>query len=208
MHIDLVAALLNVALLWLLTTPHEFAHAWVATRLGDDTPRLQGRLTLNPLAHVDWMGTTILPALTSLFGGGLIGWGKPVYSNPAKLRGGLNGLALVALAGPASNVILAVILAGVTRATLSFAPALAHFTARGVNLSIYLAIFNMLPVPPLDGSKLLLAARIPVAVYNELARAGFILLIFAVSVSDLGRWMSQWSYEATARIFGIFQLTL
>ena len=205
MHLDFTTALLNVALLWLLTTPHEFAHAWTATRLGDDTPRLQGRLTLNPLAHVDWLGTTILPALTSLFGGGLIGWGKPVYSNPSKLRWGLNGLALVAMAGPASNVVFAVILAAVARATVTSAPALAQFAARGVNLSLYLAIFNMLPVPPLDGSKLLLAARIPMVVYNELARAGFLLLIFAVSVSDLGRWMSQWSYEGTAHIFGLFR---
>ena len=205
MHLDFVTAILNVALLWLLTTPHEFAHAWVATRLGDDTPRLQGRLTLNPLAHVDWLGTTILPALTSLFGGGLIGWGKPVQSNPAKLRWGLNGLAVVAMAGPASNVVFALILAGVARATAGFAPALAQFAARGVNLSLYLAIFNMLPVPPLDGSKLLLAARIPMVVYNELARAGFLLLIVAVSVSDLGRWMSQWSYEGTVHIFGLFR---
>ncbi|HXM44068.1 MAG TPA: site-2 protease family protein [Bryobacteraceae bacterium] len=205
MHLDFAGALLNVALLWLLTTPHEFAHAWTATRLGDDTPRLQGRLTLNPLAHVDWLGTTILPALTSLFGGGLLGWGKPVYSNPSKLRWGLNGLALVAMAGPASNVVFAVVLAAVARATVGFAPALAQFAARGVNLSLYLAIFNMLPVPPLDGSKLLLAARIPMVVYNELARAGFLLLIVAVSVSDLGRWMSQWSYEGTVHIFGLFR---
>jgi len=205
MHLDIVTALINVALLWLLTTPHEFAHAWTATRLGDDTPRLQGRLTLNPLAHVDWLGTTILPALTSLFGGGLLGWGKPVYSNPAKLRGGLNGLALVALAGPASNVVFAVILAMVARAAVGFAPALAQFAAHGVTLSLYLAIFNMLPVPPLDGSKLLLAARIPVAVYNELARAGFLLLIVAVSVSDLGRWMSDWSYSGAAHIFGLLR---
>src|SRR5580693_176866 len=117
MHLDFATAILNVALLWLLTTPHEFAHAWVATRLGDDTPRLQGRLTLNPLAHVDWLGTTILPALTSLFGGGLIGWGKPVQSNPAKLRWGLNGLALVAMAGPASNVICAILLLAIAAHT-------------------------------------------------------------------------------------------
>jgi len=97
------------------------------------------------------------------------------------------------------------ILAIVARATVTFAPALAQFAARGVNLSLYLAIFNMLPVPPLDGSKLLLAARIPVVVYNELARAGFLLLIFAVSVSDLGRWMSQWSYAGTEHIFGLFR---
>lgn len=205
MHVNLVGAILNVALLWLLTTPHEFAHAWAATRLGDDTPRLQGRLTLNPLAHVDWLGTTILPALTSLFGGGLLGWGKPVYSNPSKLRWGLNGLALVAMAGPASNVVFAVILAVVARATAGFAPALAQFAARGVDLSLYLAIFNMLPVPPLDGSKLLLAARIPPVIYNELARAGFLLLIVAVSFSNLGRWMSQWSYAGTEHIFGLLR---
>src|SRR6202142_1324190 len=149
MHLDIVAAFLNVALLWLLTTPHECAHAWGAPRLGDDTPRLQGRVTLNPLAHVDWLGTTILPALTSLFGGGFIGWGKPVYTNPAKLRWGLNGLALGAMAGPASNVVFAVILAIVARVSAGAAPALSQFAARGVYLSLYLAIFNMLPVPQL-----------------------------------------------------------
>ncbi|HTQ56194.1 MAG TPA: site-2 protease family protein [Bryobacteraceae bacterium] len=205
MHLDLATALINVALLWLLTTPHEFAHAWVATRLGDDTPRLQGRVTLNPMAHVDWLGTTILPLVTSLFGGGFIGWGKPVFSNPAKLRGGLNGLALVALAGPASNVVFAVILAIVARMTVNFAPFLARFAAHGVNLSLYLAIFNMLPVPPLDGSKLLLAARVPAVIYNELARAGFLLLIVVVSFSDLGRWMAQWSYAGTEQIFGLLR---
>jgi Zn-dependent protease len=205
MHLNLNLAILNVALLWLLTTPHEFAHAWVATRLGDDTPRLQGRLTLNPLAHVDWLGTTILPALTSLFGGGFIGWGKPVYTNPAKLRWGLNGLALVAMAGPASNVVFAVILAVVKRAAESAAPALSQFAERGVYLSLYLAIFYMLPVPPLDGSKLLLAARIPPKIYNEIARAGFLLLIVAVSISDLGIWMSNWSYQAAAHIFALIR---
>ena len=205
MHLNLSLAILNVALLWLLTTPHEFAHAWVATLLGDDTPRLQGRLTLNPLAHVDWLGTTILPAVTSLFGGGFIGWGKPVISNPGKLRWGLNGLVLVALAGPASNVVLAVILAVVARLAAGVAPALSEFAARGVYLSLYLAIFNMLPVPPLDGSKLLLAARIPPKIYNEIARAGFMLLILAVSISDIGRWMSAWSYQGAEHIFKLIR---
>src|ERR1700746_1488629 len=98
------AALINVSLLWLLTTPHEFAHAWVATKLGDDTPGREGRVTLNPLAHVDRIGTVLLPAGTWLLGAGFLGGGKPVNTNPAKLWGGLNGLVLVALAGPASNV--------------------------------------------------------------------------------------------------------
>src|SRR5579859_7155275 len=199
---NLQAALTNVALLWLLTTPHEFAHAWVATMLGDDTPRREGRLTLNPLAHVDWLGTTILPALTSLLGAGLMGWGKPVNTNPSQLRWGLKGLALVALAGPASNVVLAVLLAGIAVVASAFSqPAVALYCVRGVRLSLYLAIFNLLPVPPLDGSKLLLAAKIPYFIYAELSRFGFVLLIVAFSVTGMGVWMYTWSLDAAGRIF-------
>jgi len=201
MHLDFQTAILNVLLLWILTSPHEFAHAWVATRLGDDTPRLQGRLTLNPLAHVDWLGTAILPFLTSLFTGGFLGWGKPVMTNTSKLKGGRNGLALVALAGPGSNVVMAVILAMVARLTLPVAPAFANFAATGVELSLYLAIFNLLPVPPLDGSKLLLAMRIPMVVYQEIARFGFMALIILVSYYGVGRWMAEWSDAGARAIF-------
>lgn len=198
------AAILNVSLLWMLTAPHEFAHAWAATKLGDDTPRKEGRLTLHPLAHVDWMGTLLLPLLTSLFTGGFLGWGKPVNTNPNRLRYGLNGLALVALAGPASNIVFAVVLAAVAVFTAPVFPALAEFAAQGVNLSIYLAIFNLLPVPPLDGSKLLLAARIPWRVYDELARFGFLLLLLAMMKSDLGHWMATWSLVASQTLFRAF----
>jgi Zn-dependent protease len=187
-------AILNVLLLWILTAPHEFAHAWVATLLGDDTPRREGRVTLNPLAHVDWLGTAILPFATSLLGGGFLGWGRPVRTDITRLKGGLNGLALVAMAGPFSNIVFAVVLGAVAVAAIHVSPALAQFAMRGVWLSLYLAIFNLLPVPPLDGSKLLLAARIPMAIYMELSRFGFMLLIVAISVSDFGRWMSEWSY--------------
>ncbi|HXW12885.1 MAG TPA: site-2 protease family protein [Terriglobia bacterium] len=207
MHsLEFQTALLNVLLLWILTAPHEFAHAWVATRLGDDTPRLEGRVTLNPLAHVDWMGTAILPFVTSLLGAGFLGWGRPVRSNPAKLRGGLNGLALVALAGPGMNVIMSAILALVAVLTLSRSPALAQFLAHGVELSLYLALFNLLPVPPLDGSKLLLAARVPAVVYMELARFGFMLLIVLVSVTRLGIVMNEWAYLGTRAIFGLLRV--
>src|SRR4051794_12886214 len=131
MHLDIAGALLKVALLWILTAPHEFAHAWVATRLGDDTPRREGRVTLNPLAHVDWIGTAILPFITALMGAGFLGWGRPVNTQVSKLRGGLNGLALVSLAGPASNIVLAVILGGLAVALLNAAPAVAQFLAEG-----------------------------------------------------------------------------
>jgi len=197
------AALINVSLLWILTAPHEFAHAWVATKLGDDTPRREGRVTLNPLAHVDWIGTALLPALTSLFGGGFIGWGKPVNTNPSRLRWGHNGLALVALAGPASNVIFAVILGVAAVKAADLMPAFSEYAARGVRLSLYLALFNLLPVPPLDGSKLLLAAKVPYAVYAELARVGILLLVVALTATSIGRWLSLWSLQGTELIFRV-----
>ena len=200
MHLDFQSAITNVLLLWILTAPHEFSHAWVATQLGDDTPRLQGRVTLNPLAHVDWMGTAILPFLSSLFMGGFLGWGKPVYTQTAKLRGGLNGLLLVALAGPFSNVIMAVILGMAGVLLQHAAPALAGFAIRGVYLSLYLALFNMIPVPPLDGSKMLLALRIPAVIYQEIARAGFLVLVVLMMATSVGVWMNSWSYEGTRMI--------
>lgn len=199
------AALINVALLWLLTTPHEFAHAWVATRLGDDTPLREGRVTLNPLAHVDWIGTVLLPAITSLLGAGFLGWGKPVNTNPSKLRGGLNGLVLVALAGPASNVVFAVVLAAVAAATAGANLSVANFAAQGARLSLYLALFNMIPVPPLDGSKLLLAARVPVQVYSAVGRYGFLLLILLMARTNVGITLSAWSVDATRAMLGWFR---
>ncbi|MGD0870405.1 MAG: site-2 protease family protein [Bryobacteraceae bacterium] len=195
MHLNFQTAIINVVLLWILTAPHEFAHAWVATKLGDDTPRLQGRVTLNPLAHVDWMGTAILPFLSSLFFGGFLGWGKPVYTQTSKLKGGMNGLLLVALAGPFSNVIMAVILGGIAAFTLNAYPTFASYAYRGAELSLYLGLFNLLPVPPLDGSKILLALRIPAAIYQEIARAGFLLLIVLITATSLGRWMADWSAQ-------------
>jgi Zn-dependent protease len=201
MQLDFPTAVLNVLLLWILTAPHEFAHAWVATKLGDDTPRLQGRVTLNPLAHVDWLGTAILPFLTSLLAGGFLGWGKPVYTNNNKLRGGLNGLALVALAGPASNIVMAVVLAIVARLSAGFAPAFSLFALKGVWLSLYLAIFNLIPVPPLDGSKLLLAMRVPVVVYQEISRFGFMALILMVSYWGVGQTINRWSIEGAGAIY-------
>jgi Zn-dependent protease len=202
-HLDYQSALLNVLLLWILTAPHEFSHAWVATRLGDDTPMRDGRVTLNPLAHVDWIGTAILPLITSLMGAGFLGWGKPVRTDPSKLRGGLNGLAIVSLAGPFSNVIMAVILAIIAVLSVHYWPAFARFATQGVFLSLYLALFNLIPVPPLDGSKLLLAARIPTKIYMEIARVGFIALIVLMAYTGLGRILNLWSFEAGQAIFRI-----
>jgi Zn-dependent protease len=146
---------------------------------------------------VDWIGTALLPFITSLMGGGFLGWAVPFHNS--KLKGGMNGLAIVAMAGPFSNIDLAVIMAAIAVATQHAVPALSEFATHEVMLSL-LAIFNMLPIPPLDGSKLLLAARIPMRIYIELARMGFILLVVIISFSDIGRWMSDWSFRGARAI--------
>ena len=197
---DFAGAALSVIIFWLLTTPHEFAHAWVAEKLGDDTPRLEGRVTLNPLAHVDWMGTVILPAVTALLGGGFLGWGRPVNTNPGKLRYGMKGLVMVALAGPASNVVMALLIAGVA----ALVPSAANLCYRAAYLSLYLAIFNMIPVPPLDGSKFLLAMRIPVTAYVEIARFGFLAVMVLMFSTPIGAWMSHWSSSTALAMIRLF----
>lgn len=194
-------AVLDVLIFWILTTPHEFAHAWVADRLGDDTPRLEGRVTLNPMAHVDWMGTVLVPLLSSILGGVFFGWGKAVNTNPGKLRGGYNGLLLVALAGPGSNIVFALVLALIG----SVWHGGTEILFRAAYLSLFLALFNLLPIPPLDGSKFLLAARIPATAYIELSRFGFILLLVAMSSTGLGRWMSETSMMSAMRLFTLFR---
>jgi Zn-dependent protease len=131
-------------------TVHEFSHAAVATIEGDRTPRSQGRLTLNPLAHLDPLGSIAL-----VLAG--FGWGKPVQFSPYQLRSQRAGAALVGLAGPASNFVLALISAVVLR--LVIYQGVGEFTflllQRMVELNVVLGVFNLLPIPPLDGSRLL-----------------------------------------------------
>jgi Zn-dependent protease len=193
-------ALINVAILWMLTTPHEFAHAWVATKLGDDTPELEGRVTLQPLAHIDWIGTTLLPFLSSLLTGGFIGWGKPVNTNISKLKWGYNGLLLVALAGPVMNLIFAFILLIIAELVRTGVHDVFLFAVQAAQLSVYLAVFNLLPVPPLDGSKVLIALRVPYFIYAELGRFGFVLLILAFYYTGLGTWINDTSTQITSQL--------
>lgn len=154
-----------VAMLLSLTV-HEYAHARVADALGDDTPRSQGRLTLSPLAHYDMLGTFIIPIIAMLSPAGvpLVGWARPVQTNPERYTRRIsmrNGHRLVAAAGPLSNLLLAVV-AMATVWAMSDTPALA--AANGgvyvllvslVQVNIGLFVLNMLPIPPLDGSRLL-----------------------------------------------------
>jgi Zn-dependent protease len=138
---------------------HEFAHAFAAVQLGDGTARLMGRLTIDPRAHFDPAGALLLAISLFAFGGG-IGWAKPTPYNPMNLRGGKWGEAIVAAAGPISNLILAIAAAIPLRyifATDMDVPLLAGTLYLFVQINLLLMIFNLIPIPPLDGSKVLFA---------------------------------------------------
>lgn len=149
-----------IAVLVFSVVLHEVAHGYMALFLGDPTAKLAGRLTLNPLPHVDPLGSLILPGLMSLIPGGIIfGWAKPVPFNPYNLRAGKWGPALVAIAGPVSNFLIAVVFAVVIRSAtdLGLSGEVVTLSSMIVMMNIALALFNLIPVPPLDGSKILFA---------------------------------------------------
>ena len=137
---------------------HELAHGYVADRLGDFTPRYSGRLTLNPLPHLDPIGSFLLPITTFILGGFIFGWAKPVPINPLNLNNPRRDLIFVALAGPLVNIFLALFLAFSFKvlAILGFNPNYLIFFGL-IRLNFVLAFFNLLPIPPLDGSRLFLS---------------------------------------------------
>jgi len=168
---------------------HEISHGWTALKLGDTTARDAGRLTLNPLKHLDPFGSIILPIMLIAFGSPiLIGWAKPVPYNPYNIRGNpQKGAALIAAAGPLSNITIAVVFGIFLRlAAVLFGPIQTAGLIILVNIVVFinilLAIFNLIPVPPLDGSSILFAFLPPGArgIRNFLTRYGFIILIFFV----------------------------
>lgn len=139
---------------------HEMAHGYAANALGDPTARLQGRLSGNPLVHIDLLGSIIVPGLLFLSQAGILfGWAKPVPYNPYNLRNQKWGEAMVAAAGPAINLVLAVIFAVIIRLAepLALTSSFVEFASYIVYINLILALFNLLPLPPLDGSKILKA---------------------------------------------------
>ena len=184
---DFVARVIVVAIMLLVGFPvHEFAHALAAYRLGDSTAKLFGRLTLNPVAHFDPLGGILLAV--SFIGSGFgFGWAKPTPVNPANLAGGRRGEAMVAAAGPLSNLVLAAAAALPLRFILSTPELSAQIPALVilvlylfVFINLVLMIFNLLPIPPLDGSKVLFAFLPPRLAWQWrpiLEQYGFILLL-------------------------------
>ncbi len=170
---SLIVYILSTLAVIFLTLPiHEYAHGLIATKLGDPTPRYQGRLTLNPMAHIDWFGALCM----ILFG---VGWARPVQVNARYFKSPKWGMALTAAAGPIANLIMALIFLFITNGIsvlAGFIPAVAsygiypyYFVFYIAQINVYLAVFNLIPIPPLDGSRLL-SALLPYKYYYKLMR--------------------------------------
>lgn len=201
---DIAAALERIVLfivpLMLGVVCHEVAHGYVAYLQGDATAKNAGRLTLNPIKHLDPMGSLVF-VLTALTGAFVIGWAKPVPVNPGYFRSVRRGMALVSVAGPATNLLLAGLFAALWHASIPLIQAsggpmlqnvlipLNKIFEAGVVVNLILAFFNLLPVPPLDGSKII-ASILPASLANQylsIERYGFIILIVLLFTGVLGK---------------------
>jgi len=187
LNIDVAQIFIALIVLLFSLTIHETAHAWTADRLGDPTARLLGRVSLNPLVHADPIGTILFPLVAMVSGAPLIGWAKPVPVSIRQLGHPRRDYVLIAAAGPASNLVLA-ICASVAAVVLPVSPQtlgepnvsapLAAILGQLVRLNVLLAVFNMIPIPPLDGGNVLagLLPRSLASVFNQIRPYGFLLL--------------------------------
>ncbi|MBI5586954.1 MAG: site-2 protease family protein [Deltaproteobacteria bacterium] len=189
--------LLTAPPILLALTVHECAHAWVAYRMGDPTAKMLGRVTLNPVKHLDLVGTLML------FLSGMFGWAKPVPINPRNFRNLSRSMILVSLAGPLSNLFLAAVFAIIHKLFILLGPSLLInfpgiykplfvMVELSIILNISLAVFNLVPIPPLDGSKVLAAALPPdkAFAYSRIEPYGFIILIALIMSGVLNRFVT------------------
>ena len=175
----MISYILLIPVFFLALTIHEFSHGWVAYKLGDTTAKYSGRLTLNPLAHIDPIGTVLFPIVLLILSGGrfTFGWAKPIPINFWNLNNPKKDIIWVGLAGPAANIVLAWVLS----LMLKIFPSgpLFELIRFGVIINLFFAVFNLIPVPPLDGSRVVMGL-LPTDLANQYAsleRYGFVILI-------------------------------
>jgi Zn-dependent protease len=190
---DFVSIAIQIAIVLVSLSVHEAAHAWTADKLGDPTARFLGRVSLNPIVHIDPIGTILLPLLAAFSGLPIIGWAKPVPVNINRLRHHRRDFMVVAAAGPLSNLAQAVVAAVLFRMVIgdgAGTPLLAQLLLDATQINVLLALFNLIPIPPLDGGNVL-AGLLPesaAAVLDSVRPFGFLLLyalMFTGVLSDL-----------------------
>jgi len=190
----------------LAVTLHEVAHGWAARELGDDTAETLGRLSFNPLKHVDPVGTVLVPGLLYALAGIVFGWAKPVPVNWEKLRNPRRDMALVAVAGPLANVVMLLAWAAVAKLGLSYGQDYFMTTGlAGIMINAVLIALNLLPVPPLDGSRVV-SALLPhdlALQYGRIEPYGLIILLLLIGSGALNRLM-----EPTLHVIGWVMQTL
>jgi Zn-dependent protease len=176
-------------------TVHEAAHGYVARYFGDMTAHLEGRITLNPINHIDPIGTILVPALTMFAGGILFGWAKPVPVDFGRLRNPKRDMLWVAAAGPASNLVMGILWAIVfnfaSHAPAAFVTPLAYMAQAGIMINVVLLVLNLLPLPPLDGGRIAVSLLPNHLAYqfSKLERFGFIILIVLLFTGVLSQIM-------------------
>ncbi|MBX3749346.1 MAG: site-2 protease family protein [Opitutaceae bacterium] len=164
---------------------HEWAHAITAHKLGDDTPDREGRVTLNPIVHMDLLGSVIFPLLCIfvLPGGLLFGWGKPVNIDISNFRHRRRDEILTTLAGPGSNLALALIAAIVGGILFRFEPRTAELFVQLIGINVLLAVFNLIPLPPLDGGRVMRhIAGMTEETFHNIARWSFLIILIAINI--------------------------
>ncbi len=198
---------ISIAVLLFSVSVHESAHGWMAEKFGDPTARLQGRITLNPIKHIDPFGSIILPAMLALLHAPVFGWAKPVIVNPYGLRNRRKAWMYISAAGPASNLILAtiggILFTIVRNLPFMIHPLVIYVLLVLVQLNVLLAIFNLIPVPPLDGSKILEGTLRGQALrtYEKIQPYGFIILVLVI-------YTGIFNYIATPIIMLVYRILI